>query len=128
MLCCPTISETQTSRPDVFAFHITQSVTEADMDRIATYMCDQFKAHDDVSMILIFEPADGPVAEAKLDPDLGKSKLRALEKVSKFAVVGAPENGNAILDAMARIIPVEARPFRRAELDAAWQMMGANPA
>lgn len=128
MLCRSTISETQTNRPDVFAFHITGEVTADDLQAMASYMNDQFDQHDSVSMLLIFQDFQGQKTGAGFDVATLKAQIRALSKVQKYAVVGAPDAANTLIDVMNKIIPVEARHFARAQQADAWDFVGANAA
>ncbi len=125
MLVRPTVREVPNDTAGVYAFHILGEVTAEDMSAMAEHMNERFDRHDKVSMLLIFDAFRGAEKGANTDWGVIKSRLRALSKVDKYAVVNAPERAERMIEAMNAVIPVEARTFDSA--DAAWAFVGALP-
>lgn len=128
MFVTPTIRQAPATKPNVFAFHIVGEVTSDDMEAMGAFMNDQFKLHDSVSMLLIFDLYDGAVAGASLNWESIKSRFQSLTKVERYGVVGAPGGPSQAVEWLGKILPVDARTFERSELDAAWAFVGAQPA
>lgn len=124
MLTLPSITEVATSRPDLFAFRIAGEVSRADMTAMAEHMNEIFDQHDAVDMLLIFDRYDGAEAGAALSWEAIKSRFRALSNVRKYVVVGAPEAAEDLIEAIGKVIPVDAEAF---DTEApAWRALGAE--
>ena len=125
MFTTATIREAPNNTEGIYAFHIIGKVTSDDMSAMAAYMNEQFDRHDKVSMIMIFDIADGAESGASFDWEVIKSRVRSLRKVDKYAVVDAPERAERMIAAMDKFIPVDARTFDTE--DAAWDFVCAKP-
>lgn len=111
----------------VFAFHITGNVTDDDSEALAKFMNAAFDNADTVNMLMLFEDFEGSEWDSMFDDDVIKSQFRALIKVEKYAVVGAPERASKLISAMDWILPVDAKAFERRDLDKAWTFVGSQP-
>ncbi|WP_371156599.1 STAS/SEC14 domain-containing protein [Jannaschia sp. 2305UL9-9] len=117
-----------TTDPATYAFSIDGKVTADEMEAMGEEMNAAFDLYDKVNMLLIFEHYDGSEVGAGLDWESIKSRFRSLTSVDKYVAVGAPEDASAMIEAMGSVIPVEAKTFEKADLDAAWAYVGARPA
>jgi hypothetical protein len=127
MMSTGTIERIAVDHPKVFAFRISGEVAAEDVTAMATTMNDAFDTHPSVSMLLIFDQYDGVDIGAGLDMETLTAQFRALARVDKYAVVGAPPFAATVIKMMDKVIPVDARTFERSEEQAAWNFVGATP-
>lgn len=119
------ITRIPVDNPLVFAFRITGDISAEDMADMASVMNAAFDAHPSVSMLLIFDHFDG--ARPSLDMKTLRSQFRALAKVDKYAVVGAPAVAATMITLMDKVIPTDARTFEAQDEAEAWRFVGARP-
>ncbi|UWQ18834.1 STAS/SEC14 domain-containing protein [Jannaschia sp. M317] len=124
----PTIRRIPTVDPATFAFEIEGEVSAEEMETLAKQMNAAFDTYDQVNMLLVFAPYGGSELGAGLDWESIRSRFRSLSHVNKYAVVGAPEGAAMMIEAVGRMIPVEARTFDLPDIDAAWDFVGTRPA
>ena len=123
-----TVTRIPTDRADLYAFEIDGEVTSEAMESMSETMNAAFDAHPEkVDMLLVFREFAGSEVGATLDGDVIASRFRALTNVDRYVVVGAPGAAETMIEAMSKLMPVEARTFPLAELDAAWALLGARP-
>ena len=123
----PSVTRTPTDRPDLYAFEIHGEVTDEAMESMAKTMNEAFDAHDGkVDMLLVFREFDGSETGATLDFEVIASRVRALTNVARYVVVGAPEPANAMIEGMAKIMPLEAHTFPLHREGEAWTLLGAR--
>ena len=125
MFANSSIREVAHDREDLFAFRIVGEVTKVDMEEMSHYMDAQFKSHDKVSMLLIFDPYKGAQTGATLSWDVIKTRVKSLTKVERYVVVNAPERAKSKIETMGSLIPVETKTFD--EEAEAWAYLGATP-
>jgi len=122
------VSQIPNTSDRVYAFEVSGHLDPDTSEALAQFMNARFDAHDKKVHLLFdlskLEDSDGA---AILKTDVARSRVRALSHVEKYAVVGAPDAANKMIDAMGAIIPVEARTFAASERDAAWSFVGASP-
>lgn len=126
MLVTPSISQIPTDNDHVFAFRISGDVREPDVSAMGRVMNDAFDAMDHVSMLLILEGIGIDDALRSLTPQAIVAEARALWKVDKYAVVGAPAAAAAMINVSDLFIPVKARTFKPEEINEAWAFVGAS--
>lgn len=125
MFANSSIREVPNDRDDLFAFRIVGEVNRIDMEEMSHYMDAQFKTHDKVSMLLIFDPYKGAQTGATLSWDVIKTRVKSLTKVERYVVVNAPDHARSKIDTMGSLLPVETMTFDdEAE---AWAHLGATP-
>ncbi|MGB3409257.1 MAG: STAS/SEC14 domain-containing protein [Jannaschia sp.] len=122
-----TIRRIPTTDPATFAFEIDGEITADDMEAMADLMNVAFDDFDSVDMLLIFRRYEGSEVGAGLDWSSIKSRFRALTNVGKYVVVGAPDGAADMIEAMGKIIPVDAKTFDMPDLPDAWAYLGARP-
>lgn len=128
MLTTTTIQEIPTDTETVFAFRILDEVRSEDLHEMAAQMNARFDRHDDVNMLLFFESDGGREAGATFDLEVLKSQARSLDKVSRYAVVGAPDTAATMVERFGAVLPVESKAFDTGQEEAAWAFVGARPA
>ncbi|WP_299651301.1 STAS/SEC14 domain-containing protein [uncultured Tateyamaria sp.] len=125
MLDTPSITQVNTSRPDLYAFRITRMVTQEDMEAMAALMNDAFDAHEDkVDLLMIFDRYDGAESGATWSWEALKSRFKSITNVRRYVVVGAPDSAEQLIEAMGKVIPVEAETHDT-EI-AAWRSLNAE--
>jgi hypothetical protein len=121
-----TIAEIPTGREAVIAFRISGEIDAEGMERMAQRMNDAFDRFKQVNMLLLFARSDGVTTGASVNFDGLKAQFRALRRVHRYAVVGAPDTAARMIDLFDKVLPVEARAFDLDEEQAAWQFVGAE--
>ncbi|WP_299047479.1 STAS/SEC14 domain-containing protein [uncultured Tateyamaria sp.] len=125
MLTTNSITQVKTSRPDLYAFRITNKVTHEDMEAMAETMNHAFDSHDDkVDMLLIFDRYDGAETGATWSWEALKSRFKSITNVRRYVVVGAPDSAEDLIESMAKIMPVKAETHDT-EI-AAWRSLDAE--
>ena len=127
MLHSGAIRQIPVDAPAVYAFRITGDVSAADLKAMATTMNDAFDSRTSVSMLLIFDHFEGTEAGVGFDMETLRSQFRALAKVDKYAVVGAPAAAAMLISVMDKVMPTDARAFDASEEMSAWRFVGAAP-
>ena len=122
-----TVTRLPADRPDLYAFEIRGEVSEEAMESMSRTMNEAFDAHEGkVDMLLVFREFDGSEAGATLDFEVIASRFRALTNVARYVVVGAPEAANAMIETMARLMPIEAHTFPLHREGEAWALLGSE--
>ncbi|TFL17679.1 STAS/SEC14 domain-containing protein [Jannaschia formosa] len=122
------VRQISTTSPTVYAFEIDGKVSAAEMKAMGETMNEAFDRHQEVNMLLIFRRFEGSEMGASMNWDAMTSQVRSVAKVGRYVTVGAPDSAKAMIEAMGKIIPVEAKTFDMHELDLAWSYVGARPA
>ncbi|MEL6646175.1 MAG: STAS/SEC14 domain-containing protein [Pseudomonadota bacterium] len=122
------VVEVPTTSPNVYAFRIDGHVDSDTMSALAKYMNDVFDSKDEISILFDLSGFEGADTGSILDGDVLKSRVQALSKVDKYAVIGAPEHAELMINAMNKIVPVDAQTFDKFESGAAWSFVGTKPA
>ena len=115
-----------TTNPTVEAFEIRGDVSDDALEKMAETMNERFDEDRKVSMLLIFRTFNGLDWKAPFDSDVLEAQFRSLRNVDKYAVVGAPEAAEKLINFFGRLIPVDVRTFSAAEEDSAWDFVGAS--
>lgn len=121
------VEEIPADAPHVHAFRVTGKMDDEASVALAEHMNGVFDTADDVAMLFdltAFEPGG---SSALFDAEVLRSRLRAVDKVARYAVIGAPEPAARMIGVMDRIIPVDARTFAPDEADAAWAFVEERP-
>lgn len=124
MLSTPSIKELSTTRPDLYAFRIQDTVSRDDMKEMALHVNEAFDVHEKVDMLLYFEDFEGSDPDAGLSLESMESRFRALGSVRRYVVVNAPEQSQDLVNVMGRLLPVQAETFD--SLDAAFEALSAT--
>jgi hypothetical protein len=127
MPATPSIQELPAPRPLLHAFRITGTVTQDDMAAMGERMSEVFEASDaKVDMLLIFDGYVGSETLAGFSWPAIKSGTQALWSVDRYVVAGAPDGADAMIEAMNKVMPVQAETY---ETEAeAWAALETRPA
>lgn len=126
MLDTTSISEIPTTEPSLYAFRITGTVTRDAMEAMGRRMVDVFEMRPGkVDMLLIFDGYEGAEPMSGLSWPALKSRVESLWEVDRYVTAGAPEAASDMVEAMGKIIPVEAHAFATA--GEAWSFFDAGP-
>ena len=126
LLSRPSVRQIPTDNKIVYAFDVTGHVSDDDAEALAKTMNDAFDRHEKVSMLLRLDGYTGSDKDALFDGDVLESRWRSLVSVEKYAVVGAPDGAEKMINFFGKILPVDARTFKIAEEDRAWAFVGAK--
>ncbi|MCK0150065.1 STAS/SEC14 domain-containing protein [Marivita sp. S6314] len=122
------IQQIKTTSPSLYAFRISGHVDDDAAEDLAKFMNDAFDRHDEkVDMLLDLSHFAGSDWDSLLDGDVIKSRFRALSEVRRYAVIGAPDYAQRMIEVMDKIIPVEAKAFSNSEENDAWAFVGETP-
>jgi hypothetical protein len=117
-----------TTDSSVLAFEFSGRVESEDIETMANEVDDAYDRHDSISLILLFHDWQGAEVSATFDPDVVATQFKALSNVDRYAVVGAPDAAQSMIDVMDHVIPVDAETFEADEEEAAWSFIGARRA
>lgn len=114
------IHETQNDIPGLYSFRITGEVDRRQMKEMSDYMTDVFDRHERVDMLLVFDTDETATPGASLSAEAVEAQAKSLSKVRNYVVANAPGRAGGIVEAMGRLIPVEARSFDTGDEALAW--------
>lgn len=123
----PALKLIETDRPNVLGFEIDGRIGAVEMHRIVVRI---HKMLDDVPgpvRILGRFKRFGFPALGGIDADYVRMKLRALERVERYAIVGGPAWLTAWASAIAPLLKLEVRHFPAERENEAWDWLGAAP-
>ncbi|WP_299417735.1 STAS/SEC14 domain-containing protein [uncultured Sulfitobacter sp.] len=121
------ITEIPTDTQTVHAFRVSGHIDDDASEAMAEHMNAVFDRSDKVNMLLDLTGFTGSDWDSMLDGDVITSRLRALRRVHRYAVVGAPDRAAKMINLMDKIIPVEAKAFDAGDAAQAWEFVGAKP-
>lgn len=124
----PAIHLLQTSNDAVFAYEVKGRISEKDVQTVTTELKAVFERHEKVNILVRMKNWGGYDLYALLNDDLYKIKYKALSKVDKYAVVGAPAWMRNFLELIDPLFSTKTRVFEESEEAAAWEWVGAEQA
>lgn len=124
----PATGPIPTTDPTVVAHRFVGEVESDDLEAMANRVDRAFDRHDEVSLLLLFTEWEGAEVSGALDPDVVKTQMRSLAHVERYAVVGAPDVAETMIEFLDTFIPVDAETFGAHEESGAWNFVGARPA
>lgn len=118
----------KTTSDNVFAYEINGRITQQDISAATREMKDAFDRPDKVNVLLHVKNWQGFDLSAVVDDDLAKMKYKAMSKVDRYAVIGAPAWMRNLLELIDPLFSVNIKIFEPGEEEAAWNWVGANQA
>jgi hypothetical protein len=115
-----TVQEIETDQPGLYGFRILGEVDREDMRAMSERMLKAFDAHDKVDMLLVFETDKTSTPDSSWSTDALKAQFKSLSKVRNYVVANAPGQAGGIVEAVGKLMPVEARSFDTEEDARAW--------
>ena len=122
------VAEIPNTADNVYAFRV-HGVMDAETSKsLSDYVNTIFdNAAGDVHFLFDLTEFEGRERPAVLDMDAMKARLRSVANIGRYAVVGAPETAETMIEAMDKVVPVDARTFASDEREKAWAFVGAQP-
>ncbi|MGR3540253.1 MAG: STAS/SEC14 domain-containing protein [Hasllibacter sp.] len=116
------------NRPDILAFRVTGALDQEGLHAMGERANEWMDGLDGKgSMLLIFDVADaGDLPTGSFDWEMLKSRFRALVKLEHYVVANAPGAAGPMVEAMGKVMPLEARSFDTSA--EAWAFLNARPA
>lgn len=118
----------KTSSDNVFAYEVNGRITQQDITAATREMKDAFDRPDKINVLLHIKDWQGFDLSAVVDDDLAKMKYKAISKVDRYAVIGAPAWMRNLLELIDPLFSVNIKIFEPGEEEAAWDWVGANQA
>lgn len=118
----------KTSSDKVFAYEVNGRITQQDITAATKEMKDAFDRPDKINVLLHIKDWQGFDLSAVVDDDLAKLKYKAISKVDRYAVIGAPAWLRNLLELIDPLFSVNIKIFEPGEEDAAWEWVGARQA
>ena len=123
----PGLVRLATTKPDVFAYAIRDTLSAQDVEGLIPEMNAAFEAHDKVDLLVRIESYPAIPWDA-FSRDLVRTKVNALRNVRRYAIVGGPGWMSGIVSFLDPLFKAEIRTFDRSEEAQAWDWLGARPA
>lgn len=123
----PAIRFLPTSRDNVLAFEIDGMITAEEMPAVIEEIESLFADHDRVRLLNRMTDFGGVDPAIFLQQGLVSMKLVALGKVERYAIVGAPDWMNRLIETMNPVFEqMEMRAYPANREDQAWAWLGAT--
>lgn len=124
----PAIRFLPTSRDNVLAFEIDGMITAEEMPAVIEEIESLFADHDRVRLLNRMTHFGGIDPSIFLQQGLVSMKFAALGKVERYAIVGAPDWMNRLIETMNPVFEqMEMRAYPANREDQAWAWLGATP-
>jgi SpoIIAA-like len=117
-----------TDRDDVFAFEIDGVVSAAEVPSIIDQVNAVLGRHDRLRMLARIKHLGGVDPAAFMQSELVAMKLAALQKLERYAIIGAPGWMSKAVEIMNPMFPdIDMRTFPADREADAWTWLGARP-
>ena len=125
----PAIHIFPTTKDNVLGFEVDGVVGSGDLGSLIDKFNTFLKNHDKVRLLNRIKHIDGINPSVFFQSGLISMKFAALQKVERYAIVGAPGWAKAIIDKVSPAFgEMEIRTFPADQEDAAWNWLEAKPA
>ncbi|MCG6114006.1 MAG: STAS/SEC14 domain-containing protein [Mesorhizobium sp.] len=106
--------------PGLHAFETMGKITKADVEFMADALKPAFERDEEVDILIVMRDYDGIEVGAVFDTKALSAQAQSARHVRKYAVVGAPDWAETMINVMSPISPVEARTFDLEDEASAW--------
>ena len=106
--------------PGLHAFETRGKITKADVEFMADALKPAFERDEEVDILIVMRDYDGIEVGAVFDTKALSAQAQSARHVRKYAVVGAPDWAETMINVMSPISPVEARTFDLEDEASAW--------
>lgn len=120
------IHKLPTADPALYAFEIIGKITKPEVEWMADILDQAFEDQETLDILIILRGYDGIEAGAVFDLKALKAQAQSTRHVRKYAVVGAPEWAETMINFFAPASPVAARTFKPENEDDAWAWVRAS--
>lgn len=124
----PSIRMIETTEPKVLAFELDGYVTGDDIAGVAYRFEAAFKQHEKVHVFARIKRLSGVDVASVAQERTVSLKLKALQHVERYAVVGGPQWVQPMVGLLDPLFVVEVRHFGAEAESEAWSWLGAQPA
>lgn len=114
-----------TALPPLYAFEVDGRITAPDVEWMAGVLQAAFEAQETVDILIVMRDYQGLDIRAAFDPKALRAQARAASHVGKYAVVGAPDWAETMINLFSPVSPVEARTFDLEDEATAWDWVRA---
>ena len=114
-----------TALPPLYAFEVAGRIAAPDVEWMAGVLEAAFEAHETVDILIVMRDYQGLDIGAAFDPKALRAQARAAAHVGRYAVVGAPDWAETMIDLFSPVSPVEAKTFDLEDEAAAWAWVRA---
>jgi len=122
------LSMIHTDRDDVFGFQIDGVMTAENVRPLTDKVAAILANHDKVRLLARVKSLGGIDPAVFMQSGLISMKFAAVQKVERYAIVGAPQWMRTAVETMNPMFPhLEIRPFDTADESDAWAWLGASP-
>ncbi len=124
----PAIHFLPTTKDEVFAFEINGVISSEEMPHVVKTLEQYLEQHDKVRILNRVKHFAGFDPSVLMQSGLVSMKLSAMEKVERYAIVGAPDWMRRIIDAIDPVFPdMDMRTFPKDQEDEAWKWLESEP-
>lgn len=117
-----------TSRDDVLAFEINGTISPEEMPWIIEEFGTFFERHDKVRLLNRIKHFGGIDPSVFMQSGLVSMKLAAMQKVERYAIIGAPGWIRKVIETLSPAFPgLDMRTFPANQEDKAWAWLEARP-
>lgn len=127
-LQAPALRLLPTSSERLLAFEVNGAITRASVDSLLPQIQAFLDRHEQVDVLAHFKHFGGIEPALYLQPGLLQTKLKAIPKVARYALVAAPGWMDTLMHTLRPLLRgMELRSFAESELDQAWKWLDAAP-
>ncbi|GJL62718.1 MAG: hypothetical protein NPIRA04_13720 [Nitrospirales bacterium] len=118
-----------TSKDNVFAFEINGVISSEEMPEVIKRFENFLEHHEKVRLLNRIKHFGGIDPAVFMQSDLVSMKLAAMQKVERYAIVGAPGWMRKIIESVNPVFAdIDMRTFQEDQEHEAWAWLGAEPA
>lgn len=123
----PAFRRIDTDNANVFGFEIAGHFTAADIENAYGLLDAAYQGHDKIDVLLRASGYDGFDWSALVDATTIKGKMKALQHIRRYALVGGPAWMGPMVGLLSPLTSIETRHFAAEDEAKAWEWLGANP-
>ena len=117
----------ETDRANVIGFELDGRMSRAEVEAVSDYFQHRFEEPGPVSLLGRVKQIDGIDPTAFFTGHYLQMKLKALEKVDRYALVGGPNWLKGWIEWVDPLVTADIRHFEQDEEELAWAWLGAEP-
>lgn len=111
--------------PPLYAFEVDGRIAVQDVEWMAGVLEAAFAAQETVDILIVMRNYQGLDVGAAFDSKALRAQARAATHVGRYAVVGAPDWAEAMINLLSPVSPVEAKTFDLEDEGNAWAWVRA---
>ena len=123
----PAIRIIETDVPNVIGFELDGKIAADELEAAAAYFNEAMDQEAPLRLLGRVKRLEGLEPGGLLNSDYFRMKMRALERVERYALVGGPAWLRGWVTLVGPLVKMEVRHFAPEEEDLAWSWLGARP-